>query len=260
MHALPAAHLAFLDRAMAVLRADARIEAIVISGSAVTGGVDAWSDLDLVVLVDDAAEPSLTQEHFSIARRLGVLLQAVRAEHFGEPRLLICLYDQPLLHVDLKFMALRHASTLTYATELLWSRGLPPTLPPPASARQPDAQWYADALPGAAHYLAVKIGRGELFEAVNSLAFLRSYVLAPLIALEAGNVPRGLRRLEETRSPRLGSLARTLCGYDRGSIAAASEEALDLAASLLDAVAPHVERNRVAEARARAFLREVCAS
>jgi hypothetical protein len=38
------------------------------------------------------------------AGALGPLLSAFTGDHVGEPRLLICLYGPPLLHVDLKFV------------------------------------------------------------------------------------------------------------------------------------------------------------
>jgi hypothetical protein len=38
------------------------------------------------------------------ARRFGNFLSGFTGEHVGEPRVLICLYDNPLLHVDIKFL------------------------------------------------------------------------------------------------------------------------------------------------------------
>jgi hypothetical protein len=38
------------------------------------------------------------------ASRLGELLPSFTGEHVGEPRLLICLYNNPLLHAELKFV------------------------------------------------------------------------------------------------------------------------------------------------------------
>ncbi len=260
MFAFPPTHRAFFDRALAVLQADPRVRAVLVSGSAVTGGMDEWSDLDLVVLVADEAERALWDEHVAIVGRLGPLLSAFRADHFGEPRLLICLYDAPLLHVDVKFMAWKDAPTLTYPTAVAWSRdGAAPELPPPAPAGPPrlDVQWCADRLPGWAHYLAVKIGRGELYEAVDSLDFLRRRVLAPLLALEAGVAPRALRRLEETRSPRLDALARTVCAYDAAALKAAAREGVTLGYALLDAVGPDVRRNRETERKTLQFLEEL---
>lgn len=129
-----------------------------------------------------------------------------------------------------------------------------PALPPPAGPRRLDLQWCADRLPGWTHYLAIKLGRGELFEVLNSIDFLRARVLAPLIAIEAGVPPRAMRRLEETGSPRLVALARTSCGYEPVALKAASREAVRLAYELLDAVGPDVHRHHDAEACTLAFL------
>jgi predicted nucleotidyltransferase len=256
MHPLPAAHRAYLDGALPILRADARVTSVVISGSAVTGGIDEWSDLDLVVFVEDSAESAMWDEHFDVVARLGKnFLSAFRGDHVGEPRLLICLYDDPLLHVDVKFMAHKDAATLHYPAEVLWSRGDPPSLPGP-DVKSFDVQWCANRLATWAHYIGVKIERGELFEALNSIDYLRTRVLCPLIALEAGVMPRGTRRIEETRSPRLEQLARTVCGYERNALLAATQEAFALAWSLLDGH-PGVQRNRTAERRAMAFLGEI---
>jgi predicted nucleotidyltransferase len=258
MHRLPVAHRAYLDSALPILRADARVTAVVISGSAVTGGIDEWSDLDLVVFVDDRVEKEMWDEHFEIVARLGKnFLAAFRGDHVGEPRVLICLYDDPLLHVDVKFMAHKDAPTLHYPAEVLWSRGSPPSLPGP-DAKSFDVQWCANRLATWAHYIGVKIERGELFEALHSVDYLRSRVLCPLIALEAGVEPRATRRIEETRSPRLEALARTVCGYDREALLECTKEAFRLAWSLLDEH-PSVQRNRAAERRAMAFLDEVSA-
>ena len=49
-------------------------------------------------------------ERKSIASSLGRLAGAFTGEHVGEPRLLICLYDNPVLHVDLKFVNLFDAA------------------------------------------------------------------------------------------------------------------------------------------------------
>ncbi len=43
---------------------------------------------------------------FEYAKSFGQLLTGFTGEHVGEKRLLICLFDNPLLHVDLKFLTL----------------------------------------------------------------------------------------------------------------------------------------------------------
>lgn len=258
MALLPAMQ-AFLDTAVPVLAADRRFEALLLAGSAVTGGMDEWSDLDTVVVVDDSAWEALWDEHFAVVAKLGSLLVAFRADHFGEPRLLICLYDAPLLHVDVKFVAARDLLPLRTPAEVFWSREPLALVTEPPRGAPFDVQWCADRLPGWVHYAAIKLGRGEHFEVLSTLDFLRTRVLGPLIALEAGQPPRSVRRLEALDSPRLAALARTASAYDPASLAEAARAAFALAFSLLDGH-PEVVRHRVAEARVLAFLHEVARS
>jgi hypothetical protein len=60
------------------------------------------------------------------------------------------------------------------------------------------------------HYVAAKIGRGEIFEALNGLSLLRGYVLGPLIAIEADVQPSGVRRLERVAPARTAWLRDTI--------------------------------------------------
>ena len=60
----------------------------------------------------------------------------------------------------------------------------------------------------------MKIGRGELIEAADFLAYLRGQVLGPLILLEAGQRPSGVRRLETTAPARAQQLEATVATHD----------------------------------------------
>ncbi|MBI2206762.1 MAG: hypothetical protein HYU41_23240 [Candidatus Rokubacteria bacterium] len=54
-------------------------------------------------------------------------------------------------------------------------------------------QWIEDRFWVRMHYIAAKIARGELFEAIDGLVFVRSRVLGPLILSEAGAWNRARR-------------------------------------------------------------------
>lgn len=56
------AHAALLDRAVERLRSDSRVLAILVGGSLATGGADEESDIDLTVVVDDAATDEFSLE------------------------------------------------------------------------------------------------------------------------------------------------------------------------------------------------------
>ena len=53
---------------------------------------------------------------------LGRPVRRLTGEHVGEPRLLICLYDSPLLHVDLKFMSIADIEKRVDEPVVLWER------------------------------------------------------------------------------------------------------------------------------------------
>ena len=73
----------------------------------ITDEMDQYSDVDLVAVYRDEYRATITvDERMSIVQKLGELLTAFTGEHVGEPRLLICLYKDPLLHVDVKFTSL----------------------------------------------------------------------------------------------------------------------------------------------------------
>src|SRR2546426_1795259 len=96
---LPPMHRAFLDRALPMFQADARLAGLAAGGSFATGELDECSDLDLVVVSLPGASHDVLREGFDIAERFGPLLAAFPGDHVGEARLLICLYGPPLLHV-----------------------------------------------------------------------------------------------------------------------------------------------------------------
>src|SRR4051794_5519980 len=101
---MTAVHREAAARIVAELSRDPRIAGVAAGGSWLTA-MDEHSDLDLVVAVFREHEASVTAERMALAERCGPLLAAFTGEHVGEPRLLICLYGPPLLHVDLKFVA-----------------------------------------------------------------------------------------------------------------------------------------------------------
>ena len=103
------------------------------------------------------------------------------------------------MHVDLKFVADRDLDQRVEDGLVLWQRdgALDTALRRAAAAwPQPDPQWIEDRFWVWVHYGAAKLGRGELFECLDTLAALRGMVLGPLIAQARGHRPAGVRRLE----------------------------------------------------------------
>ena len=95
---------------------------LTVGGSAATGTMDEFSDLDFVLVCRDEDQPRLLRDAPVFAAGLGPLLACFTGEHVGEPRLLIALYGPPLLHVDLKFVAERDLDVRVEDGRVLWQR------------------------------------------------------------------------------------------------------------------------------------------
>jgi len=257
---LPQAHRDFLHSAIPKLRADDRLVGLAAGGSFISGGLDEYSDLDLIVIAAPNAAKDVLHGGAALAAQLGPLLASFPGDHVGENRLLICLYGPPLLHVDLKFLSTQELAHRVEDPAILWDRtgevrlGLSRGQ---AIYPQPDPQWIEDRFWVWVHYLVVKIARGELFEALDGLAFIRRRVLGPLILLDAGLQPDGVRRLESGAPLFVAPLSAAVGAHDRASCRDALEAAMALYESLREQFAVSGLVRRVeAERAARAFLEE----
>ncbi|HPQ66666.1 MAG TPA: nucleotidyltransferase domain-containing protein [bacterium] len=239
---MPPEHAEFLERALRVLRADERIVGVSIGGSFVTGRLDRWSDLDLVLAVDPSRVEEVMADRPRIAARLGNLAGAFTGEHVGEPRLLICLYADPVLHVDLKFVSLDDVGRRVEDPAVLWERDGRVTAvlrTREAVYPLPDLQWIEARFWIWVHYVGAKIGRGETFEVLDGLTFLRGRVLGPLALMEAGVQPAGVRKIETSAPSRARKLMKTLPrSYDAPGFLAALHAAVDLYRDLREALRP----------------------
>lgn len=235
---VPEPHRQFLQRLIEILRTDTRIVGVAIGGSYLTNSIDAFSDLDLVIAIEPNEYSSVMTSRKPIAASLGTLLAAFTGEHVGEPRLLICLYDKPLLHVDLKFVCLEDVAERIEEPVILWERegrftkalehGKP-------EFPSPNQQWIEERFWIWVHYVLTKIGRGELFEAIESLSFLRQNVLGPLALYRSGGCPSGVRKIETIAPEFAMELRRTVAGYD----AADCLRALRVSIGLYRSLCPH---------------------
>jgi len=256
--AMPDRHREFLAGALPVFRTLAALSGLAAGGSFISNRLDRYSDLDLVVVVAAESSPLAGADREAIAARLGPLLAAFTGEHVGEPRLLICLYGPPLLHVDLKFLPPGELNPRVEDPIVLWDRDGDVRLAlaaGPAVYPSRDLQWIEDRFWVWVHYVASKIGRGELFEAVESLSALRRFVLGPL-ALQLGGVrPDGVRRIEDLSADTVASLVTTVAEYDAPSCYHALSNAIAVYRDQRAALAsPSLVRRAAAEAESVAYL------
>lgn len=193
----------FAYRVKNILDKDDRILGVAVGGSWITQQIDEFSDLDLVIVTKEKIAPH-KPNMLAIAESLGDFLSGFTGEHVGEPRLLICLYDNPLLHVDLKFVTLDEFKVRVETPFILLDKNNVLQQAIQDSEAQfpyPDYQWIEDRFWTWVHYALLKIGRGEYLEALDFLGFLRMVVLGPLLHIKNGNLPRGVRKVEMELAP-----------------------------------------------------------
>lgn len=254
-------HLEFVNKAINFFRTDSRILGIAVGGSWITNSMDEYSDIDLVIVVDTKYEREVSEERLVLAEKLGNLLVGFTGEHVGEPRLIICLYGPPLLHVDLKFVTLPDFVNRVEDPVILWEREetLTRTLhEKKAEYPLPSLQWIEDRFWVWVHYIAMKIGRGELFEAIETLSFLRVTVLGPLALIKNGYLPRGMRYIERDAKEELPILIKTIPTHDRKSCELALTNAIELYRRLRAYhITPELIVRKAAEEHAITYLNSI---
>jgi len=259
---LPAPHAAFLEAAVPRLAADPRLVGVAAGGSYLTDSLDEFSDLDLVIAVAAEAYEPVLADRQAIAATLGPLLVGFTGEHVGEPRLLICLYGPPLLHVDLKFVREDELAARVEDPAVLWERdGRMRAALSNGTARfpEPDPQWIEDRFWVWVHYVAVKIGRGEILEAADALASIRGLTYGPMALASRGARPMGVRKLEQVAPDLAARIARTVAACDAASCLAALQDSIALYRELRSEGAP-VELRVHAEAEAVSYVDALAAS
>lgn len=250
-----------MDRALPILQSEDRLVGVAAAGSWITGTMDEFSDIDLIAVARPEAYATVMADRFKIVESLGTVLSAFTGEHVGEPRVLICLYADPLLHVDVKFVSLDDFGRRIEDPIVLFERDGALTLAMAASEPRhpmPDIQWIEDRFWVWVHYAALRLGRGELFEVLDMLAFLRGQVLGPLALVSHGQLPRGVRRIETLARADVPAFEKTVATYDRSSCAAAIEAAVALYRVLRErAKTAGLKLRAEAEAASLTYLREI---
>ncbi|MBV1949509.1 nucleotidyltransferase domain-containing protein [Streptomyces sp. BV129] len=256
----PSPHRRFLDEVVPRIRQDLRVAGVAVTGSIAGGHCDVYSDVDLIVVIEDESFDSVMQERLTLIGSWASLVAGFTGEHVGEPRLIVTLVGPPLLHVDFKFVRGSDFATRTEDPHILWDRDgvLAGSLAEhPVTAQPLDLQWIEDRFWIWVHYGATKLGRGELFEAIGFLSYLREAVLGPLAARRVSETPRGVRRLESIAPDETRDLQTTLCGYDRDDIGRALLASVELYRQWLGETGTLVERRHHAEKLAMQYLHDV---
>ncbi|WP_210489213.1 aminoglycoside 6-adenylyltransferase [Rufibacter aurantiacus] len=253
----------FAERASQLLQEDKDVIGLAVGGSWLTNELDEFSDLDLILVTREKISDS-KDKMLAYAKRLGNLLSGFTGEHVGEPRVLICLYDDPLLHVDLKFLTLSEFQTRAEDPILL--------LDPDGQLQEvldtstaqfpyPDYQWIEDRFWIWVHYALLKIGRGEYLEAFDFFGYLRMVVLGPLLHLKKGNLPRGVRKVErDLESEDLILLKQTIPAYDRHTLLESLKHSVALYRSLRTTLFKDVIFQKATEEKVMRYFEKIQAN
>lgn len=254
---LPATHTQLLLKIVTALSSDPRICGISASGSYASDSMDEYSDLDLVIAINPNDYEEVMQQRLDILNGLEGKVAAFTGEHVGEPRLMVSIFEPHAVHVDFKFVALTDAATRVDDNQVLWERDslltdvfatTQPQYP------QPDPQWVEDRFWIWIHYAATKIARGEYFEALEFISFLRQNVLSPLALKQAGLTPSGVRTIEKRLPDFAAQLIKTVAIPQRSSLVAAVEQCISIYLTLRtnEIIDKNIEAERVCVAYFRA--------
>jgi len=251
----------FAYNAAEIVSADQNVLGLAVAGSWITNELDEYSDLDLVLVTKEQIS-SDKEKMIDLAKSLGNFISGFTGEHVGEPRLLICLYDDPLLHVDIKFLTLQEFTNRIENPVILFERDdLLTAIITSTEAKwpEPDFQWIEDRFWTWVHYACMKIGRGELMEAYDFLSFLRQTVFSPLMQVKNNKKVRGLRRVETQLSlSDLENLKITIAQYNKASIIKALDNSISIYKSLRRKLFPAtITLQEKAEKRSLEYFKQI---
>ncbi|MBE2218383.1 MAG: aminoglycoside 6-adenylyltransferase [Ignavibacteria bacterium] len=253
----------FAKRITEILEADSTVIGLTVGGSWLANEIDEFSDLDLILVTKEKISGNADKMK-AYASGFGKLLSAFTGEHIGDPRVLICLYDEPLLHVDIKFLTIEEFGKRVESPVILLDKGgelrkiIDST---EAKFPRPDFQWIEDRFWIWIHYALLKIGRGEYFESFDFFGSLRSIVLGPLLHMKSNSKPRGVRKLEFISADEdIKMLKATLPAYDRESLLSALNASVSLYRKLrLDLYGDNITFRTEAEERVMKYFDEISA-
>ena len=247
----------FINKAIPVFKKDKRILGVALGGAYARGTMDEYSDLEFMIVVEPSVFSEVLSEKEKIAENIGNLLAAFSATHIHRPDLLICMYGDPLVHVDLNFQPLDAIGDRMVDPVIQYEQGTKLSdeyAKTQARIPKPDLQWYEDRFWIWVHYIANKIGRNELFDAIEGISFLRQQVLGPMILMKNGYPPRGVREIELACPMEIPRLVNTLAAHERKSGLKALKAATDLYIYLRGFNVSSVLRREAAEKKALQYL------
>ena len=251
----------FAYKVAEIVKDDNNVIGLAAAGSFITNELDEFSDVDLILITKKKVSDD-KEKMLDYARNFGDFISGFTGEHVGEPRLLVCLYDNPLLHVDIKFLTLPEFYDRIENPVILFERDNQLTdVIKSTKAEWPsvDYQWIEDRMWTWVHYIASKAARGEYFECLDGLGYIRAKVLAPLLQVKSKTAVRGLRKVEKKLNlPDLEDLKITVAQYSKASVLKALDNTVSVYRMLRRKLfTDKVELQIKAEKRSMEYLKKI---
>ena len=233
-------HYQILQKAVALLAADHRVQGIYLTGSFANGSPDLYSDLDINLIVPTKERETVIKDHQQLREGIAEVATQFPATHLKNPNQIIVFYigSYPI-HVDYEYKISEDLKpvakgkgafiVLDKTGELnSWKQaclGVTEDVSPAAD----NLQYFEDRFWGWIVYTHGKIKRGELWEARDAIEYMRSNVLNRLACYQLGLVNEGNRRLEAKFTPEiLNMLEKTVPeGHNKESYTTALSNTID---------------------------------
>ena len=233
--------------------AEPSVLGMLIGGSFASGEADMYSDLDMQFVVEEEAGEATGKLLRRMAQDAGPVVAAFFAEHVGLPHMLIVLY-QDLIHADFEPVALSRVGSRNagLATHVMWERdGIVSSSLPADHEEDPvaDLRWLEERVWTWSWYIQTKVLRGELYEALDGLQYLRDNVLFKLLALQREERPSAARRVEARTGVWTDEFANTVPVLSRESTMKALQATMGLYQVLADPLLDRFELEMSVKAR-----------
>jgi hypothetical protein len=211
---------------------NADVVAMAVAGSFAQGIADELSDVDLRLYVSQEAIERTVRAIPALAAACGTVIALFTGEHVGAPALTIVLYDD-LVHVDFDVLSSSEVAEHNRGLPVLvlWERdGVSARLPGEDHPDiEHDLRWIEDRMWTWCWYIHAKILRGELYEALDGLQYVRDRVLFRLVAFQHGTPPAGARRVEAALGDREEAFGGTIAfAHDAAAVLSALRAEIDL--------------------------------
>jgi hypothetical protein len=225
-------HRSKVEAAVGAGSANPDVVAMALAGSFAEGIADELSDVDLRLYVPEDAIERTVGTIPAMAAACGTVIALFTGEHVGAPALTIVLYDD-LVHVDFDVLSSSAVGEHNRGRPavVLWERdGVSAQLPGEDDTDiGQELRWIEDRMWTWCWYIHAKILRGELYEALDGLQYVRDQVLFKLLAFRSGARPSGARRIEGALGDREGAFAETIpTAHDKAAVLSALRAEIDL--------------------------------